>query len=294
MPQHYSSGFEAAVGGFLQGYGTVRGMRRENAEDARREREARQASRMREIQMAESGYQEVDFTVPTVEPRRNFIQSIGHKLRGSPEPERDVRLLKMGPSASERLAAQNREFQIADREDTQAHAATGWAREDARAVADRAARATEAEASRRTQLGVAGIYAGASQRADARANAETDREQRDQFLNELAAATNGNPRAMMGLVEARPDLMAKARRWKIPGFAYSAAANAFQERKRLNDATVIGRTQEKSEAPRVRRSEGNNTGVVPDVAQQQAAWDRAAAALRAQGKDPAEVIGPRP
>lgn len=174
--------FAAAVGGALSGYSMVKGFQRDAADERRRRDEARQRESLFRMNLDREGYQEVDFTVPTVEPRRNFMQRLGHSLMGgNAEPERDIRLLKMGPSAAERAASANREFQIADREDTQAHAVTGWEREDARAAADRTAREREAALNRGANLQVAGIHAGASRRADERARAETDREQRDQF-----------------------------------------------------------------------------------------------------------------
>lgn len=295
------SPFSAGVEGFFQGLSFTRDMKRQNAEDARRERAERQAEQMRQIQLEESGYQEVDFTRPP-DPfkRESMVNRIGNRLLGRDTfPERDVRMLKMGPSAAERLAAQNRENQIADREDTQGHTATGWARDDARAAADRTAREREAGLNRSANLQVAGIHAGASRRADERARAETDREQRDQFLNELAAATGGDARKMVGIVEARPDLMEKARRWQIPGFAYSAVADAYRQRRGVADATIDAKkrtgesyldTKRRLEREALARG-GTGTS---EVAQQQAAWDRAAEALRAQGKEPESVIGPKP
>jgi len=287
MPQYPASSFESAVGGFLQGYSTVRDMRRQNAEDARREREARQREQMRQIQLAESGYQEVDFTLPP-DPfkRESMVARIGNKLLGrDTTPERDVRMLKMGPSEAERLAAQNREFQIADREDTQAHAATGWARDDARAAADRAARAAEAEASRRTQLGVAGIYAGASRRADERARTETA----DRRLNDVAEraveAAGGDVRRAVEILTSDPSTRDIFTQGMGMG-RLQAAASRFAERRRLNDAMVQSRTTEKQEAPRTRRSEGNNTGAVGKPAITQAE----AAALRQQGFSDEQIL----
>lgn len=52
MPQYPASSFESAVGGFMQGYGTVRGMRRENAEDARRAEAERREAEDREMRRA--------------------------------------------------------------------------------------------------------------------------------------------------------------------------------------------------------------------------------------------------
>lgn len=285
MPQYPASSFESAVGGFLQGYSTVRDMRRQNAEDARREREARAAERMRQITLENEGYKEE--AVPAApEPRRNFMQSIGHTLRGRPEPEQDTRLVKVGPSRAERIAEAQREFQRTMQDDEQAAALE-------RDAARQAFEATQGDLTRQTTLAQAGIYAGQSRAANARADAEAEREARDRFLSDLFWSTDGSGRAMNQRVINHPGLLAQAQRFRIGAHEYDAAARRFRGGEELRRATVQSRTTEKAEAPRVRRSEGSNTGT-SGIAQQQQAWDRAAAALRAQGKEPAQVIGPRP
>lgn len=304
MPEYatqHTDPFASFVGNALSSYGMVKGFQRDAAEERRRRDEARQRNALFKMNLDREGYQEVDFTLPPdPSKRQSFVGRIGNRLLGrDTEPERDIRLLKMFPSAAERAATQARDLHVADREDTQAHAAQGWDRDDARSEREIAARAAEGERSSRTQTTVAGIYAGASQRADARANAEVDREQRDQFLSELAAATGGDPVKMQGIVSARPDLMAKARRWKIPGFAYSAVADAYRQRREVTDATAeakkrTGESYLDTKRRLEREAQARGGTGTSGVAQQQAAWDRAAAALRAQGKTPESEIGPRP
>lgn len=103
----------------------------------------------------------------------------------------------------------------------------------------------------------------------------------------------------MGIVEARPDLMERARRWKIPGFAYSAAADDYRQRRGVSDANVeakkrTGESYIDTKRRLEREAQARGGTGTSGVAQQQAAWDRAAEALRAQGKEPETVIGPKP
>lgn len=164
MPEQ--SGFASAVGGFLQGYGTVKQMQLADAESRRRDQEAKDAALARKIELDRAGYSLVDLTPPSVQ-RHGFLAKVGSFLSGGTDTERTLVPIKDHESADEanrRIAADNARALESQREgfETSFHAA------------DNATRITEANireagddrrsaASNATQRYVADRYAGSAQ-----------------------------------------------------------------------------------------------------------------------------------
>lgn len=310
MPQYAypPSSFENFVGNALGGYSMAKGFQRDAADERRRREEARQRNALFKMNLDREGYQEVDFTVPKVEPRRNFLQSLGRTLLGAPEQERDVRLLKMGPSVAERLAAEAQRRRDAEREDSQGHAlevarfnVQSQAERDA---AERAFTAQQNALNRSNSRAITGMQMVASQRSDARLRDEASERRLDDAAERAIEAAGGDARRAVEILTSDPTTRDVFTQGMGMG-RLQAAASRFAERRRVNDANegrAIASYQDRQDRQRRKDfrarldggAQAGGNGQTSGIAEQQAAWDRAAAALRAEGKEPESVIGPKP
>lgn len=106
----YNSGFEAAVGSFLQNYAAMRGLKQQDQESALRKRQADRADQMQQIQMGEAGYDVLPMPKVEQPPGQSFFQRVGHFLAGG-DAEPGSIVMKTHPSVHEQDVASEHEFQ---------------------------------------------------------------------------------------------------------------------------------------------------------------------------------------
>lgn len=220
----YSSEFEAAVGGFLQNYAAVRGLKIQEGEAADRRRQAKRADQMARVQMNEAGYDEIQMPTIQAPPGQNFAQKVGRFLSGPEQP--DTIVMKTHPSTRETEIAGNQQFETGR---DQSHFKNDLAVEELRgALQSRldANRQTHEDARNRddnsTRLAVAGMEKGARREV---LNAGL----RDAFFDQAVAASGGDP------VRAQTNVgtyqMADAIKFKASRADYYAAAARYNDRK---------------------------------------------------------------
>jgi hypothetical protein len=226
----YSSGFEAAVGNFLQTYAGMRGLQQQAGEAADRRRQAKRADQLGQIEMADRGY--TTLQMPTVQPP-SFEQGVGRRvlngvrdfLSGGPDEPSSI-VMKVSPSIREGEIANEQQFTTG--RDT-ARFSNDRAVEELRgAIQTRldANRQTHEDArnaaDNRTRLAVAGMEKGAQRE-------HIDAGLRDSFFDQAVAASNGDVQAAMQNVGKYQ--MASAVRYKASRADYYAAAARFRDRK---------------------------------------------------------------
>jgi hypothetical protein len=224
VPQYPPSAFEAAVAGFLQGYGTVSGIRQQRQEAADRSRAANRADQMARIQINEAGYDEVPMPKIEAPPGQNILQKVGRFLSGPEQPSSIV--VKTHPSVRETEISGAQQFETGrdqarfgnERAVTELQGAL-QARLDANRQAHEDARNA---ADNRTRLAVAGMEKGS--RSDV-----LKASLRDAFFDQAVAAANGDP------VQAQRNVgtyqMSDAVKFKASRADYYAAAARYSDRK---------------------------------------------------------------
>jgi hypothetical protein len=285
MPQYPPSSFEALVGSFLKSYSAVKGIQHDAAEQKIRQRQADRADQMQRIQMDEAGYDEI--AMPTIEapPGQSFAQKVGRFLSGGPEQPGPI-VMKTHQSQREREIQDAGAAHTADREDTQAY---GLELEALRAKNDRERTAMN----NRTQIQVAGMQ----KQPNAQDATKNDLAIKHQVINDAIDATSGRAQEAYDQLPAdvkrkyrigANDMNAGVERWR--NSRAMLAREGIQSRE-----DIAGKKGSNKELFR-QRLLGSGTGAPAGdpVAEQRADWDAAAAAAKQQGKDPVQLLGPRP
>lgn len=300
MPENYTpSPFAAAVGSFLQTYSTVSGIKQDKQAAADRKRAANRADELQRIQMDQAGYDEI--TMPTIEapPPQNFEQGVAQHLRqffsGGPDEPGSI-VVKTHPSAHD--TDMQAQFQNErDLESMREAIATNrfnatQAGENARAAATQSGENARSAANNATSLKVAGID------HSVQAQALADR-QRTEFFDTALQAAGGDAVQAMSNVEKYQ--MPQARKFGATRTDYHAAAARYRDSKAALTREGIDAANERAAArggTQILPKDLNGKPIPPPAptatGQQSRDWDSAAAAARAQGKDPVALLGPRP
>jgi hypothetical protein len=287
MPQQqYVSPFEAAVGNFLSSYAAMKGLRMQQGEAADRRKQAQRADQMARIQMNEAGYDEVQ--MPTIEapPGQSWAQRIGRMISGGPEQPGSI-VMKTHPSIHEQDLAGERDF-ITGR-DT-ANFAHQDLLEAIKAKNERALNADrESGADRRNTQDNATRLQSTAMEVAPRTRALTN-DERASFAHDAVWAAQGSGVAAIKAVLADGRLSARAKALGVTPVDYASAQQEFADR-----LTAKSRGMDPFAADLDAKLKGGNPATGSDpYAGPRAAWDRAAGALRQQGRDPASELGPRP
>lgn len=115
MPGQYPpSSFESLVGQFLNSYGMVKGMKRDQSEQKIREQAAKRADQLEQVKLNEAGYDRL--TMPTIQAPppgdQNFAQKVGGFLSdhfGSKDQPQEI-VMKTHPSAHDEDVANEQQF----------------------------------------------------------------------------------------------------------------------------------------------------------------------------------------
>lgn len=221
------SGFESAVGGFLQGYSTVSDIRQRKQAAAAQKKASERADQMQKVQLDQAGYDEI--TMPKIEapPDQNFMQRVGHFLmHRNDEPQSIV--MKTHPSVHETDVQNQQTFA---RSQSEASFANQRAIEDLRAaISARDTSVREAGADRRndadnaTSLRIAGMNNAPRQQ-------QTALEDKHAFIDDAIAASGGNALTAIHNIASNPRLMARAQALGLNRFDYAAGEQRFSDRR---------------------------------------------------------------
>ncbi|MDQ6689069.1 MAG: hypothetical protein M3Z18_00975 [Gemmatimonadota bacterium] len=303
-PNYPPSPWEAGVAGFLNSYAAMKGLRIQEQDAADRKQAATDADQLNQVRLGEAGYTRQ--TMPKIEapPDQSFEQKIGSFLSnhfGSGSSEPSSFLVKDHPSVRESEIANEQTFDLTR---DAAHFKNERDIEGIRAAIETnrtnkviAAENTRSAANNRTSIAVANIDHATQH--EALGNTE-----KHAVVDDAINATGGYAQNAWNQI---PD--ATKKKYNLTPLDMNAGTQRFMDRKaelaresnatREDIAAQRGGTQimprdPTSGQPITPPSPPGISGRSGSGAQQGADWDRAAAAAKAQGKDPVALLGPRP
>lgn len=282
MPQYPPSGFEALVGNFLSSYAQMKGLKMQQRESDQRAQQAKTADQLAQIQMNEAGYDRISLPKIEAPPDQGFFSKVGHFLSGGPE-QPGLIVMKTHQSTRERETQDARTAHVADVAESE--------RFDLELEGIKAANERErTRMNNRTQITVAGMQ----KQPNAQDATKDEIDIKHQIIDDAINANGGY--AQKAYDQIPGDVK---RKYRIGATDMNAGTQRFTDRRAALAREAVQSREDiadkkGSNKEAFRRQLLGQAGGGDPAAQQRADWDAAAAAAKQQGKDPVQLLGPRP